>query len=128
MNVREWSKSTAVYGQKLVHSGREGAVLGRESYLHGEHLGSFFNQSARTALKPAVLGAAIGFLSAYPARRNKWARWALECGALGCVVGFGAAVAWQSRGLASSVASSALKSIDRVRDEHWLEKHPIDYA
>ncbi|MBZ5569357.1 MAG: hypothetical protein LAN64_16090 [Acidobacteriia bacterium] len=128
MNVREWSKSTAVYGQKLVHSGREGAALGRDSYLHGEHLGTFFNQSARTALKPAVLGAALGLLSAYPAHRNRSALRAFECGVLGCVVGFGAAVAWQSRGLASSVASRALKNIDRVRDEHWLEKHPIDYA
>ena len=128
MNVREWSKSTAVYGRKLVHSGREGAALGRESFLHGEHLGSFFNQSARTALTPAVLGACIGLLSAYQARRNRSARRALECGVLGCIVGFCAAVAWRSRGLASSVASSAMKSIDRVRDQHWLEKHPIDYA
>jgi hypothetical protein len=127
MNVREWSKSTAVYGRKLVHGGREGATLGRESYLHGERLGSFLNESVRIALKPAVLGACIGLLST-SARRNRSVRCAFQCGMLGCIVGFGAAVVWQSRGLASSVASSALKSIDRVRDEHWLEKHPIDYA
>jgi hypothetical protein len=27
-----------------------------------------------------------------------------------------------------SAASSALKNIGKVRDEHWLAKHPIDYA
>jgi hypothetical protein len=30
--------------------------------------------------------------------------------------------------LAASVAFGALRNIDRVRDEHWLERHPIDYA
>jgi len=26
------------------------------------------------------------------------------------------------------VADGALRNIDKARDEHWLEKHPIDYA
>jgi hypothetical protein len=47
---------------------------------------------------------------------------------LGGVIGFGAAVAWESRRLSASVAGGALKNIERVRDEHWLTKHPIDYA
>lgn len=128
MKAGEWSKSTADYGRKLLHGGREGAALGRESYLHGKHMTSFFNQSARTAVKPAVLGACIGLLSAYPANRNRSARRAFACGLLGCAVGFTVAVAWQSRRLAGSIASGAMKKIGRLRDEHWLERHPIDYA
>jgi hypothetical protein len=128
MKVGEWSKSTADYSKQLLHVGREGAALGRELYLHGEHLGAFFNHSARTALKPAVLGAFIGLLTAYPAHRERLARRAVACGLLGCAVGFAGAVAWQSRRLAGSIASGAMKNIERVRDEHWLKTHPIDYA
>jgi hypothetical protein len=52
----------------------------------------------------------------------------ITCGALGCVVGFGAGVAWDNRRLAASIASAAMRNIGRVRDEHWLDRHPIDYA
>jgi len=43
-------------------------------------------------------------------------------------IGFGASLAWQTRRLARSITRGALRNVSRVRDEHWLEKHPIDYA
>jgi hypothetical protein len=49
-------------------------------------------------------------------------------GLLGWAVGLGLGTAWQSRGLTTAAAKRALKNIGRVRDEHWLETHPIDYA
>jgi len=47
---------------------------------------------------------------------------------MGSAIGFGLGLAWKSRGLTESIASSSLHSIGKVRDEHWLESHPIDYA
>jgi hypothetical protein len=52
----------------------------------------------------------------------------LSLGLLGGAIGFGAALVWQSRCLAASVAHGAFRNMGRVRDEHWLERHPIDYA
>jgi hypothetical protein len=52
----------------------------------------------------------------------------LAYGLLGGAIGFGAAVVGESRCLTASIAGGALKNIGRVRDEHWLSKHPIDYA
>jgi hypothetical protein len=52
----------------------------------------------------------------------------LAYGLLGGAIGFGAAVVWESRCLTASIAGGALKNIGRVRDEHWLSNHPIDYA
>jgi hypothetical protein len=49
-------------------------------------------------------------------------------GLLGGVIGFGASMVWQNRFLAASVAGGALRKISRARDEHWLQRHPIDYA
>ena len=49
-------------------------------------------------------------------------------GLLGGVIGLGAGIAWQTRRLAASVARGALGSMGKVRDEHWLARHPIDYA
>jgi hypothetical protein len=37
-------------------------------------------------------------------------------------------MAWESRRLTVSVGDGALRNMGRVRDEHWLDRHPIDYA
>jgi hypothetical protein len=52
----------------------------------------------------------------------------LAFGLLGGAVGFGAGIVWENRNLVASAARGALRNIDKVRDEHWLEKNPIDYA
>jgi hypothetical protein len=77
---------------------------------------------------PAALGACIGVLGSYPGYRQKSIARALTYGLLGGVVGLGASLVWENRRLTASVAGSALRNIGKVRDEHWLTKHPIDYA
>jgi hypothetical protein len=128
MDLRKWSKSNADYGRELLHSGIEGARSGREAFLNGESLTPLLSESVRNALKPAVLGACLGVLGSYPGYREKSISRALAYGLLGGAIGFGAGVAWESRHLTASAACGALRSIGRVRDEHWLTKHPIDYA
>ena len=128
MHLREWSKSSADYGRKLFDSGIEGARSGRETFLNGESLTPFLGESVRSALKPAAIGACIGVLGSYPGYRQKSIGRVLAYGLLGGAIGLGLGVAWKSRGFTASVADGALKNIGRVRDEHWLEKHPIDYA
>jgi len=128
MELREWSKSNADYGRKLLNSGIEGARSGREAFLNGDSLTPFLSESVRSALKTAALGACIGVLGSYPGYRQKSITRALTYGLLGGAIGLGAGLAWESRRLTASVAGSALKNIGRVRDEHWLTRHPIDYA
>lgn len=128
MDVQEWSKATVDYGRKVLNSGLDGARSGREAFLHGTPLGPFLSESRRDAWKPALLGACIGVLSSYPGRHPKPVSRAFVWGLLGAALGLGAGVAWNSRRLTASVADGALKSIGKVRDEHWLERHPIDYA
>jgi hypothetical protein len=128
MGFSEWSKSEVEYGRKVLNSGLEGARSGREAFLHGEPLAPFLSESLKNALKPAALGACIGVLGSYPGSRHRSASRAFAYGFLGGAIGFGAAVAWESRRLTARVASGALRNIGKVRDEHWLESHPIDYA
>jgi hypothetical protein len=128
MDLRKWSKSSTEYGRELLHSGIEGARSGREAFLNGESLTPFLGESVRSALKPAALGACIGILGSYPGYRDKSVSRRLAYGLLGGAFGLGVGVAWESRRLSASVAGGALKGIERVRDEHWLTKHPIDYA
>jgi hypothetical protein len=128
MNFGEWSKSNADYGRKLVKSGLEGARSGRETFLNGESLAPFLGESIRHALAPTALGVCIGVLGGYSGNRHKSAGRALAYGLVGAAIGFGAGVAWQTRRLAASVATGAVRGIEKVRDEHWLEHNPIDYA
>jgi hypothetical protein len=128
MNFYEWEKSSADYGRKLLHSGLDGARCGREEFLQGEPLNVFVNKSARHAMMAAAIGAGIGLLGGLAAKRNSSAGRALAGVVLGGAFGFGAGVAWECRHLGTSIVTRALKDIGKVRDERWLEKHPIDYA
>jgi hypothetical protein len=128
MTLRQWSSSNLHYGWKLLDSGLEGARSGEQAFLGGARLSPVLNRSVRIALAPAALGVCLGFFGSHPGSRRRSAARAFTCGVLGGVVGFGAGVAWDNRRLASSIASSAMKNIGRVRDEHWLDRHPIDYA
>ncbi len=128
MDLRKWSKSSADYGRRLLDSGIEGARSGQEAFLNGESLTPFLSESVRGALTPAALGACIGLLGSYAGYRQKSITRALTYGLLGGAIGLGAGLAWESRRFTASVADGALRNIDKVRDEHWLSKHPIDYA
>ena len=128
MDLREWSKSSSDYGRRLLDSGMDGARSGQEAFLNGKPLTPFLNESVCSALTPAVLGAFIGVLSSYPGHRQKSVTRALAYGLLGGAIGLSAGLAWESRRLTASMADGALRNIGKARDEHWLEKHPIDYA
>ena len=124
MTIQEWSRYELDYGRRLVNSGVEGARTGGEEFLHGEPLAPVLCESARGALGFAAAGACIALLG----KGNKSGIRALPRGICGAAIGFGLGLAWRSRHLGASVASAAWKKIGRARDEHWLERHPIDYA
>jgi hypothetical protein len=44
------------------------------------------------------------------------------------VIGLIVGLAWKTRELTASMGRSALKEMGTVRDQHWLQNHPIDYA
>ena len=52
----------------------------------------------------------------------------VACGLVGSAIGFVAGFAWKTRDLTEGMAHSAAKQMGVVRDQHWLERHPIDYA
>lgn len=128
MDLREWSKSNAEYGEKLVNSGIEGARSGGEAFLNGEPLSPFLGESVRSALRPAALGVCLGVLGSSPASRRKSLGRVLVFGLLGGAVGFCAGVLWENRRLVASAAGGAFRNIGKVRDEQWLIRNPIDYA
>jgi hypothetical protein len=128
MEPHNWSKSEFEYGRKVMHSALEGARHGEDAFLKGRPLSPFLAEGVRDALKPAAVGACIGLLGSYPGDHRGSIGRALAFGLVGWVIGLGAGVAWKTRGLTECVASNALRNIGKVRDEHWLERHPIDYA
>ena len=128
MDLGKWVKSNVDYGRRLVDSGIEGARSGQEEFLDGEPLAPFLGESVKDALVPAAIGACVGLLVGYPICRKKSASVTWAYGLLGCAVGLTAGFAWESRRLSASVAGNALRNMGKVRDEQWLNKHPINYA
>lgn len=127
MGLSTWSKYNVEYGRKLFHSGLDGARCGEQAFLHEKPVATFVSESVCNALTPAAIGACLGILGSRRSHQRSVKR-TVAFAFLGGVIGFAAGVGWQGRRLTASVASGALKNIGRTRDEHWLEKHPIDYA
>ncbi|MFB3915887.1 MAG: hypothetical protein ACE14M_04120 [Terriglobales bacterium] len=124
-----WLKSNLEYGRKLVDSGIEGARSSRDTSLAAKPVSLVLSRSARHSWGPAMIGASIGILGAYLHRKQGHARAvALAYTLVGAAIGFGTGMAWGTRRLTGTVVRGAKKGIDAVRDEHWLQKHPITYA
>jgi hypothetical protein len=128
MDLLKWSKSEAKYGRKILDSGMQGIRSGEEQFLHGKPLAPFVMESVQAALVPAAIGACLGALGTIPADKQGRASRMLFFGLLGGALGFSAGLAWKSRRITTNAARGALQNVHQVRDEHWVEKHPIAYA
>jgi hypothetical protein len=128
MRPSEKVKSGVQYGRTLVNSGLTGLRNGRDSHLHGQPLSNNLTQSARGALGLAAIGTCAALMgSCFSGRTHRKAK-AVGFGVMGSVIGLAVGLAWKTRELTASMGRSALKEMGVARDEHWLQKNPIDYA
>jgi hypothetical protein len=128
MNRSQSIPGTVRYGRKLVSAGMNGIRSGQDSARGEESLSTLAAEAARGSLALAVVGACVGLLPSYFGhRRNRIAR-AVVLGTVGSALGFCVGFSWKTRKITFSVAHSAARELRKARDEHWLERNPIDYA
>ena len=128
MTVTDWVEENLEYGRKLVSSGVEGAQAGGEAALGDETLPEVLLDSAPSTLGIAVTGAGLGLLCSYFANKRKVTAQAALFAAVGAFAGFVIGAGWSTRHVAKGMRVGAMHNIKGVRDERWLERHPIDYA
>jgi hypothetical protein len=128
MRHEPWLKSELEYGRDLIYSAVEGARSAREHALATESVGTMLARSARASLPWAAIGASMGLVAVYSARKHESIRDQVLFGILGAVIGLGTNVALSTRQLTGEIVHGAVQNIKTVRDAHWLAKHPIDYA
>ena len=127
MNHMTSTSDTLSYGRKLVNAGISGVRSGHKDFPP-EKASALVTNSAEESLKLALLGTCLGALPAALLTRRSRGSNALLFGITGGLVGFLAGFSWKTRTLSSSLAHSAMHEVRRVKDEHWLEANPIDYA
>ena len=120
--------SRVKYGRKLVNAGITGVRSGQDSARGEQSLSKIAADAARDSLALAAIGACIGLLRSQFVQKRDRPSQALALGAIGSVIGFCVGFGWKTRKVTSSVAHSTARELRRVRDEHWLELNPIDYA
>ena len=117
-------ESDLTYLKQLVRAGLDGIDSARH-----ELDGGILTSPLQTVVwKPAVVGATVGMLGTHLMGNRKSASRVAMGGLVGSVLGFGAALAWASRGFIRPAARAAARRVNATRDAHWLETHPIDYA
>jgi hypothetical protein len=130
MAFMDSSTSTAsrfTYGRKLINAGISGIRTGRQD-LGPRSVSNCMVAATPDSLKLAAIGACLGFLPGLLVRRRSRVSTAVALAAAGSALGFCAGFTWKTRKVTSSLAQSALSEVRKVKDERWLERHPIDYA
>jgi len=112
------------YAGKLISAAVDGIASARREFE-----GPLFEPSPVEAIwTPAIVCASIGMMGGrLTQNRNGTSRVAFG-GLVGSLVGSGLALAWTSRRFARKATGKAVKSVNAVRDQHWLQANPIDYA
>lgn len=82
----------------------------------------------RAAIAPTAIGMCLGIIGSNAENGHNSARRTVAYGLLGGTLGLAVGIAWHGRRLVTTIASGAMRNIEKVRDEHWLEQNPIDYA
>ena len=116
------------YGRSLANSGAAGMRNGRDVYLNGKPLGEVLTEKAKASLGLAAIGACAGLLQCLVSDRGRRIPKTVVLGTVGSAIGFLAGFTWKTRDLTASMVQGAAKSMGSTSDEHWLERHPIDYA
>ncbi len=125
MSFGEWLEANIEEGRKLIGSGIEGADSARKTTLNQQpdllpgRIGS---------LKLAAVGACLGVVAGYFSDESHAGRNAAVGGLLGAALGLSGGFAWAGRHLAGAMTQGAVKSMGAVRNQHWLENHPIAYG
>jgi hypothetical protein len=114
------------YGRKLIHAGISGIRSGRRD-LNPRSLSNCMVAAAPDSFKLAAIGACLGVVPGLLVRRRRVST-AIALAAAGSALGFCAGFTWKTRKVTAKLAHSALREVRKVNDEHWLERHPIDYA
>ncbi len=128
MNITDKIKSNLSYGKELVESGIEGAAEARKAVLAEEDKAELLHDAAQESWQSATVGAMVGAIVGVLADDRKPVRGVIFGGLLGVAAGFAGSFAWKTRPLSSAMARGAGKKIGRVRDQHWLSEHPINYG
>jgi hypothetical protein len=77
---------------------------------------------------PAAVGAVVG-ASTMRLRKQRKPGYSVAVGGLvGTLLGFGCGLVWAWRGTTGTVARGSMQKVNAVRDAHWVESNPIDYA
>ena len=112
------------YGRELLHAGMDGIRAGERLMVSSDVQRQIAN-SARQSLGADVVGGSLAVVVCRLIDRRK-VRLApvFACG----TAAFCADFLWRTRNISSNVIGCAEKEISKVRDQHWLESNPIDYA
>ena len=120
MNVSRTLQSDRRYLIELLQAAIDGASSARET--------SVLPVLGGPVWVPAAVGAVVG-ASTISLKRNRNPGYDLAvAGLVGSVIGLGCGVVWAARGFAGSIARGAMRKVNTVRDAHWLDRNPIDYA
>jgi hypothetical protein len=128
MNIKDTVKDNIAYSKELLEAGIEGANTARKEVLTAEATADLFAAAAQESWQPATFSMLAGAICGALADDRRPLRGMAAGGLFGALFGFAGSFVWKTRPLTSAMARNAGKRINKVRDVHWLSKHPVNYG
>lgn len=125
MSFGEWLEANIEEGRRLIESGLEGAGSARRNALNRQRDAL---PGGAGSLRLAAVGACVGAVAGYCSDESHAARNAVVGGLLGAALGLSGGFAWAGRHLAGAMVHGAMAGMSTVRNQYWLEHHPIAYG
>jgi hypothetical protein len=120
----KWVQSECSYVANLFDAGMHGVVDGWRGNSERQLFSPLYAIWA-----PVALGAVVGVASACLNRgRSKLGYRAAMNGLVGSALGLGIGFAWTSRACSEAAVRGATRSVNAVRDAHWVERNPVAYG
>ncbi|MGH7867129.1 MAG: hypothetical protein ACREP9_05695 [Candidatus Dormibacteraceae bacterium] len=121
MRLQQTTTARASYAIGLLRAGFDGiSSVPRETGMQSALM--------RPAWAPLAIGAILGASTVSLNRNRRSTHHVALGGLIGCALGMGCDVVWRLRRPMEDLARNAVQRINSVRDAHWLEQNPIDYA
>jgi hypothetical protein len=106
---------------------KAGLSAGRKTLKH-EPATVFLAHAATESLKPMGVGVCLGLFFGLRKGHAATLSNVLVGSFVGGMLGFTGAILWKSRTATKAALRGAIKHVGFMRDQRWLEKHPITYA
>ncbi len=134
MKLTKVVRSNTDYSRSLLHAAFNGARAAQENAFDRQSMGRLMARTTVNSVGLAMMGAVVGAAGSRICTTRTRTKQRIEfnpaisSALIGAAFGLSTGLLWNTRPLTEVAVRGAMKSVDAVRDAHWLARNPISFG